>query len=81
MPRGFLNRRSFVAAAVLGVVAAVLVGVGAAATSINPSNAPNGTHYKSGTASCSVSGTTVVKTSSGTWSGRAHQIRHSLSSN
>ncbi len=60
MPRGFLNRRSFVAAAVLGVVAAVLVGVGAAATSINPSNAPNGTHYKSGTASCSASGTTVT---------------------
>jgi hypothetical protein len=38
-------------AALLGVVAALLVGVGAAAT--NPSNAPNGTHFKSGTASCS----------------------------
>jgi len=28
-------------------------------TNINPANAPNGTHYKSGTASCSVTGTTV----------------------
>jgi hypothetical protein len=28
-------------------------------TNINPANAPNGTHFKSGTATCSVSGTTV----------------------
>jgi hypothetical protein len=54
MPKGFLRKRSIVAAAVLGAVAAVLVGVGVAGTSINPANAPNGTHFKSGTASCSV---------------------------
>ncbi|HJQ51818.1 MAG TPA: hypothetical protein VJ838_14985 [Gaiellaceae bacterium] len=47
------------AAAVLGVVAALLVGVGAAATSINSANAPNGTHFKSGTASCTVTASGV----------------------
>jgi hypothetical protein len=60
MSRGVLKKRSIVAAAVIGVVAALLVGVGAAGTSINPANAPNGTHFKSGTASCSVSGTSVT---------------------
>jgi hypothetical protein len=29
---------------------------------VNPANAPTGTHYKSGSASCSVSGTTVTCT-------------------
>jgi hypothetical protein len=41
------------------VAAAVAFPAAAAATSttnINPANAPNGTHFKSGTASCSVSG-------------------------
>jgi hypothetical protein len=59
MPKAFLKKRSMVAAVVLGVVAALWVGVGGAATSINPANAPTGTHFKSGSASCSVSGTTV----------------------
>jgi hypothetical protein len=57
MPNRLLKKRSIVAAAVLGVVAALLISVATAAT--NPANAPNGTHFKSGTASCSTSGTTV----------------------
>jgi hypothetical protein len=61
MPKGFLTKRSIAAAAVIGVVAALLVAVSAAATTTtNPANAPNGTHYKSGTAGCAVSGTTVT---------------------
>src|SRR5436305_13596021 len=36
-----------------------------AATTINPANAPNGTHFKSGTASCSVSSSTGSVTCSG----------------
>jgi hypothetical protein len=59
MPRGFLKRPWIAAAAVIGVVAALLIGVGTAATSINPANAPNGTHFKSGTASCTVTGSGV----------------------
>lgn len=59
MPRGFLKRPWIAAAAVVGVVAALLVGLGVAATSINPANAPNGTHFKSGTASCTVTGSGV----------------------
>jgi hypothetical protein len=62
MSRRLLKKRSILAAAVIGVVAAVLVGVGAAATTINPANAPTGTHYKSGSASCSVNGTLVTCT-------------------
>jgi len=57
MSRRLLKKRSILAAAVIGVVSAVLVGVGAATT--NPANAPTGTHFKSGSASCSVTGTTV----------------------
>ena len=57
MPKRFLKKRSVAAAAVLGVVAALLVGVGVAAT--NPDNAPNGTHFKSGTAGCTVTSTGV----------------------
>lgn len=59
MSRRLLKKRSIVAAAVIGVVAAVLVGVGAAATTINPANAPNGTHFKSGSATCTVTGSGV----------------------
>lgn len=57
MFEGLLKKRSLVAAAVLGVVAALSVAWATAA--VNPANAPNGTHFKSGTASCSTSGTTV----------------------
>jgi hypothetical protein len=58
MPKGFLQKRLIAGAAVVGVVAALSVAMAAATT--NPANAPNGTHFKSGTASCSVSGTTVT---------------------
>ena len=49
----------------LAVVVAAAVALPAAAgatstTSINRANAPSGTHFKSGTASCSASGTTVT---------------------
>jgi hypothetical protein len=60
MLKGLLSKRTSVGAAVLGIVAALFVAVGAAATTVNPANAPTGTHYKSGTASCSVSGGTVT---------------------
>jgi hypothetical protein len=60
MLKGLLTKRTSVGAAVLGVAAALFVAVGAAATTVNPANAPTGTHYKSGTASCSVSGGTVT---------------------
>ena len=52
----------------LGIVTALVMLVTAVAasaalatisTNINPANAPSGAHYKSGTASCTVSGTTV----------------------
>jgi hypothetical protein len=58
MPRGLLTKRSIMAAAVVGVAAALLVSMATAST--NPANAPNGTHFKSGTAGCSTSGTTVT---------------------
>jgi hypothetical protein len=64
MPMRFLKRRSTVAAALLGVVAAILVGVGAAATIFNSANAPNGTHVQSGTPSCSVGTNNLVTCSS-----------------
>jgi hypothetical protein len=49
---------------ILGTVLAAAVAFPAAAaaaitTNINPANAPNGTHFKSGTASCTVTGTSV----------------------
>jgi hypothetical protein len=37
----------------------VMASAASAGTTINSANAPNGTHFKSGTATCSVSGTTV----------------------
>jgi hypothetical protein len=53
-----------VAAAVC--VAALAIGSPAfAATTINPANAPNGTHFKSGSASCSVNSNTGRVTCSG----------------
>jgi len=45
-------------ASVVAAVAAIPA-VAGATTTTNPANAPNGTHFKSGTASCSVSGTSV----------------------
>src|SRR5437763_10556888 len=59
MPK-FLKQPLFAVAALFGVVAALLVGVGAAATTINPDNAPNGTHFKSGTATCTAGATSVT---------------------
>lgn len=58
MLKGFIKHRSLSAAAVIGVVAALLIAIATAAT--NPANAPNGTHFKSGTAACSTSGTSVT---------------------
>lgn len=54
-------RKFLLVGALLSAAAALAVPVALATiqTNINPANAPNGTHYKSGTASCSVSGTTV----------------------
>jgi hypothetical protein len=53
--------RNLLIAAVLGIVAAIsTVALAVITTSTNPANAPTGTHYKSGTASCTVSGTTVT---------------------
>jgi hypothetical protein len=54
-------RRLGIITALSMLVLAVSASVALAAitTDINPANAPNGTHYKSGTASCSVTGTTV----------------------
>lgn len=60
MLKRLLKKRTTAAAAVIGVVAALFIAVGTAATTINSANAPTGTHYKSGTAGCSVSGGTVT---------------------
>jgi hypothetical protein len=49
--------RNLMIAAVLGIVAAIST---VALATINPANAPNGTHFKSGSATCSSSGTTVT---------------------
>jgi hypothetical protein len=52
--------RNLMIAAVLGIVAAIsTVALAVISTSINPANAPTGTHFKSGSAICTVSGTTV----------------------
>jgi hypothetical protein len=48
MPKGFLTKRSVIAAAVIGVVAALFIAVAAGATK----SAPSGTHLKSGTPGC-----------------------------
>jgi len=58
MFKGLPKKRSIAAAAVVGVMAAISVAI--AASAVNPANGPTGTHYKSGTASCSTSGTTVT---------------------
>src|SRR5881227_2333123 len=57
----------------LGILATVLAAVVAfpavagatSSTTINPANAPQGTHFKSGTASCSVNSSTGKVTCSG----------------
>jgi hypothetical protein len=64
MPERLLKKRSVAAAAVLGIVTALLVAVAAAATSINPANAPTGTHVQTGTPSCSVDPNTLLVTCS-----------------
>lgn len=66
MPKGFLTKRSIAAAAVIGVVTALLVAVSTAATStmFNPANAPTGTHVQSGTPTCSVGSNDLVTCSS-----------------
>jgi hypothetical protein len=60
MPKVLLKKRSLAAAALLGVVAALLVAVAVGATNIDSANAPTGTHFKSGTATCSTSGNVVM---------------------
>jgi len=50
MAKGFLKTRSIVAAAVIGVVAALFIAVAAGATK----SAPSGTHVKSGSPGCTV---------------------------
>jgi len=47
---------------IASIIAAVAAFPAVAGASTNPANAPNGTHFKSGTASCSVSGTSVTCT-------------------
>jgi hypothetical protein len=56
------------AVAVLGTVA-MFAGYASAATTTNPANAPNGTHYKSGSATCTVAGDGSVSCSSYTLAG------------
>ena len=61
MPKGFLTRRSTVAAALLGVVVALSVAVAAASTTtFNAANAPTGTHVQSGSPTCSVGSNNLV---------------------
>lgn len=61
MPKGFLTRRSTVAAALLGVVAALSLAVAAASTTtFNAANAPTGTHVQSGSPTCSVGSNNLV---------------------
>jgi hypothetical protein len=64
MPKKFLQKRSIVAAVVLGVAAALLVAVAAASTTFNAANAPTGTHVQTGTPSCSVDSNGLVTCSS-----------------
>jgi len=64
MPKGFLKRRSTAAAALVGVVAALLIGVGVAATTINAANAPTGTHVQTGSPTCSIGSGNLVTCSS-----------------
>jgi hypothetical protein len=52
--------RNLLIVAVLGIVAAIsTVSLAAITRTINPAAAPTGTHFKSGDATCAVSGTTV----------------------
>jgi hypothetical protein len=65
MRQAFLKKRSLAAAAVIGVVAAILVAVGTAATTMfNAANAPSGTHVQTGTPSCSIGADNLVTCSS-----------------
>jgi hypothetical protein len=50
MPKGFMSKRSVMAAALIGMAAALFISVAAGATK----SAPSGTHLKSGTPGCSV---------------------------
>ena len=60
MPKGFMKPPLIAAAAVFGVVAALLVGVGTAATTFNSANAPTGTHVQSGSPTCLVGSNNLV---------------------
>jgi len=62
-----LKKRFMALAALVGAVAAIST-VAFATTTINPANAPNGTHFKSGSATCTV-GTTSVSCSGYTLAG------------
>jgi hypothetical protein len=56
-----LKKRFMALAALVGAVAAIsTVALATQSTTINPANAPNGTHFKSGTATCTVGTSTVT---------------------
>jgi hypothetical protein len=59
-----MKRKVLVSAVVVAALLAIASPAGAATTT-NPANAPNGTHFKSGTASCSVNSSTGSITCSG----------------
>jgi hypothetical protein len=58
-----LKKRFVALAALIGAIAAIST-VAFAATTINPANAPSGTHLQSGTIGCTVNDTTKVVTCS-----------------
>lgn len=60
--RGFRLRAfgAVLAAVAALAAAAAFPALAGAATTTNPANAPQGTHFKSGTAACTTSGTTVT---------------------
>ena len=64
-----MKRNLLAYAVVVAALATILLLPAAAATTTNPANAPNGTHFKSGTASCSVSSTGSVTCSGFTLAG------------
>jgi hypothetical protein len=56
-----LKKRFIALAALIGAVAAIsTVALATQSTTINPANAPTGTHFKSGAATCTVGSTSVT---------------------
>jgi hypothetical protein len=76
MLKGFMTKRSIAAAAVLGVAAALFVAVAAATstTTVNPANAPSGTHFANGSTVpvCTVSSNQSVSCTGTTLGGVGH---------